>query len=285
MKRSLLTLVFAAAIFLDAPLASEKPRNNYIDKYKDIALAEKRRSGIPVAIILGQGIFESGWGEAQLATGANNHFGIKCGSAWTGPTFAQKDDDRDSCGNIIQSCFRLYESVEGSYVDHTNFLMNGKRYSSLFNIPQDNYREWAFGLQSAGYATDPQYAEKLISIIERFQLYRFDGLGEPIVAQNNFMENKFEKTVTSSKAYVPLNEVEIFEISAGTVIQESPFNVPVNSIPALKETNDESKQNIKKKFEGFFKKPKVGSGEATENLDDIQPSSGQPKTVTSGVKK
>jgi len=266
-------MAFVAAIFLESPMAYEKPRNNYIDKYKDIALAEKVRSGIPVAIILGQGIFESGWGEAQLATGANNHFGIKCGSAWTGPTFAQKDDDRDTCGNLIQSCFRLYESVEGSYIDHTNFLMNGKRYSALFNIPQDNYREWAFGLQSAGYATDPQYAEKLISIIERFQLYKYDGLSEPIVAQCNFMENKFEKTIRSSKTYIPLNDAEIFEIGAGEVLQDNTPAPIVQPKPVVKANTDESKSGIKKKFESFFKKPITNVVDSPENLDDIQPSS------------
>lgn len=276
--KALLTLVFAATLFLEAPMASEKPRNNYIDKYKDIALSEKRRSGIPVAIILGQGIFESGWGEAQLATIANNHFGIKCGKAWTGATFAQKDDDRDSVGNLIQSCFRQYESAENSYIDHTDFLLKGSRYSALFQIPQDNYREWAFGLQSAGYATDPQYAEKLISIIERFQLYRLDGLSEPIVPQNNFMENKFEKTITDSKTYVPLNDAEIFEISTGEVLQENVV-LPTVTKPIAKPTtknpspSDDTKSSIKKKFESFFKNSKSVVEDATENLDAIFPSS------------
>lgn len=282
MKKALFTLVFAAAFCLEAPQASEKPRNNYIDKYKDIALSEKRRSGIPVAIILGQGIFESGWGEAQLAACANNHFGIKCGKAWSGPTYAQKDDDRDSVGNLIQSCFRQYESVESSYIDHTNFLLNGSRYSALFQIPQDNYREWAFGLQTSGYATDPQYAEKLISIIERFQLYKYDGLTEPILPQNNYLENKFEKTITDSKTYVPLNDAEIFEISAGEVLQENvaiPVAPQAVAKPASKpvskhaDATDDYKSSIKKKFESFFKNSKTAVDDAAENLDDILPSS------------
>jgi hypothetical protein len=268
MARTFLTLIFATTL-VTILTASEKPRNNYIDKYKDIAIVEKQRSGIPVAITLGQGIFESGWGEAMLATTANNHFGIKCGSSWNGPTFAQKDDDYDMEGTLIQSCFRQYDSAENSFVDHTNFLMSGSRYSALFTIQQDNYREWAFGLQSAGYATDPQYAEKLISIIERFQLYKYDGLDHALTPTTDFNENKFEKKITGNKEYIPLQDGEIFEIGAGEVLLENIKYQAKTTEPAAKSMTlpKDYQPTLKKKFDGFFKKPK---SVASDNIDNLE---------------
>lgn len=147
---------------------------DYIHQYKDLAVVEMQRSGIPASIILAQGVLESGNGKSTLALAAKNHFGIKCKNYWVGNTYYHIDDDRDESGNLIKSCFRSYDMVIDSYVDHTNFLMFTKYYTSLFGLSSTDYRSWAKGLKSCGYATDPKYAEKLINIIEKYDLHSFD---------------------------------------------------------------------------------------------------------------
>ena len=141
---------------------------NYIDQYKDLAVAEMYRSGIPASIILAQGILESSNGSSSLATNSNNHFGIKCKSYWNGKTYYHKDDDLDEKGKLMDSCFRAYDTVIDSYVDHSNFLMYTSHYSVLFQYERTDYKSWATGLKSCGYATDGAYAQKLIDKIELY---------------------------------------------------------------------------------------------------------------------
>jgi flagellum-specific peptidoglycan hydrolase FlgJ len=140
----------------------------YIETYADIAQSEMRKSKIPASITLAQGILESGSGKGRLAVKANNHFGIKC-HGWKGAKIYH-DDDRS------QECFRKYKRPESSYEDHSEFLTSRKRYAFLFNLDQDDYKGWARGLKKAGYATDRQYPQKLISLIERYKLYEYDAL-------------------------------------------------------------------------------------------------------------
>lgn len=147
---------------------------SYIDIYKDIAVAEMYRSGIPASIILAQGILESSNGTSDLALSSNNHFGIKCKKYWTGLTYYHKDDDLDDQGKLIDSCFRAYGSVIDSYVDHSNFLMYTSHYSVLFQYERTDYLSWANGLKSCGYATDKRYAQKLIDKINEYDLHSFD---------------------------------------------------------------------------------------------------------------
>lgn len=147
---------------------------SYIDQYKEIAVAEMYRSGIPASIILAQGIHESGNGSSTLATKSKNHFGIKCKSYWKGMTYYHKDDDYDKKGNLTDSCFRAYEEVIDSYVDHSNFLMYTAHYSVLFQYDRTDYVSWAHGLKACGYATDQAYAEKLIDKIKLYNLHHFD---------------------------------------------------------------------------------------------------------------
>jgi flagellum-specific peptidoglycan hydrolase FlgJ len=148
--------------------------DEYISTYKDLAIIEMQRSGIPASITLAQGLHESDYGKSKLARIANNHFGIKCKSYWTGKTYYHKDDDLDKSGNLIPSCFRQYDLVLMSYVDHSNFLLEGKNYQSLFEYDRTDYESWAYGLKRCGYATDPDYATKLIKLIEKYQLSQFD---------------------------------------------------------------------------------------------------------------
>lgn len=146
---------------------------NYIEDYRGIAKDEMKEYGIPASITLAQGILESGAGRGELSKKANNHFGIKCHKGWTGKR-VYHDDDRD------QECFRKYKDPETSFRDHSLFLAGRSRYSGLFNLKEDDYKAWAKGLRKAGYATDPKYPQKLIGIIERYNLSEFDEevLGE-----------------------------------------------------------------------------------------------------------
>ncbi len=138
----------------------------YIDTYASIAKEEMRKYKIPASITLAQGILESGSGKGRLAVKANNHFGIKC-HGWKGAKIYH-DDDRS------QECFRKYKYAKSSYEDHSKFLTNRGRYSKLFKLRPEDYKAWAKGLKAAGYATDRKYPQKLISLIERYQLYKYD---------------------------------------------------------------------------------------------------------------
>jgi flagellum-specific peptidoglycan hydrolase FlgJ len=149
----------------------------YIAKYENIAKEDMLQYGIPASITLGQGILESGAGTGPLSDQANNHFGIKCHLEWNGPSVKYDDDS-------AQECFRKYSNPEESYRDHSMFLTSRTRYSGLFKLPKDDYKAWAKGLKAAGYATDPQYPAKLISLIERYDLQKYDAevLGKSYVA-------------------------------------------------------------------------------------------------------
>jgi hypothetical protein len=138
----------------------------YINQYKDIAIEEMHRWKIPASITLAQGIYESGAGQSELARKGNNHFGIKC-NGWEGRKVYHDDDAHNEC-------FRAYSSVYESYEDHSRFLANGQRYRSLFNLKTTDYKGWARGLKAAGYATNPQYADKLIELIQLYKLYEYD---------------------------------------------------------------------------------------------------------------
>lgn len=146
----------------------------YIERFAPLAIKEMRRVGIPASITLAQAVVESNAGQSKLAQKSNNHFGIKCKSYWTGLTVQYKDDDFDAKGKLIESCFRAYGDIESSFRDHSDFLKGSDKYSELFTLDKSDYKAWAVGLMSSGYATDKTYALKLITVIEDFQLYRFD---------------------------------------------------------------------------------------------------------------
>lgn len=156
-------LTFALQVFAHQQATVEE----YINKYKYIAVREMQRSGIPASIKLAQAILESGMGTSRLATLGNNHFGIKCHKEWSGNSMKHTDD-------APNECFRVYTNPEESFVDHSHFLTSRPRYSELFTLSRSDYKAWAYGLKKAGYATNPRYAEMLIDVIERHQLYVYD---------------------------------------------------------------------------------------------------------------
>ncbi|MCS6820067.1 MAG: LysM peptidoglycan-binding domain-containing protein [Chitinophagales bacterium] len=153
---------------------------NYIEAFRNLAQEEMLRSGIPASIKLAQAIHESNCGRSVLATEAKNHFGIKCHKEWSGPGYIYDDDAKGEC-------FRIYNSVEHSYRDHSDFLTSRPRYASLFTLDRKDYKSWAHGLKAAGYATNPRYAEILIKLIEDYKLYEYDDL------QNSTAKKEQEK--------------------------------------------------------------------------------------------
>jgi len=176
------------------PTATASSRQ-YISQYKDLAVQEMNRTGIPASITLAQGILESNYGNSTLARKGNNHFGIKCHSDWRGDRIYHDDDRR-------QECFRKYNSVYDSYKDHSHFLTSSKRYTFLFEYDKTDYKRWARGLKKAGYATSPTYASRLIELIERYQLYRFDRQSTTVASAEN-------------SGPAPLGNVDNFRISPG----------------------------------------------------------------------
>ncbi len=155
-----------ACIAAPAQMKWNQSYQNYFDRYKDLAIEQMLRYHIPASITLAQGVFESGAGASRLAVQGNNHFGIKC-HGWSGGTISEDDD-------ALGECFRAYESPRQSYEDHSRFLARNTRYQQLFKLSQTDYKGWAKGLKAAGYATNPQYASKLIQIIELYRLDRYD---------------------------------------------------------------------------------------------------------------
>jgi hypothetical protein len=163
--------LFLFSLLLGFSVFSQSKTDLYIEKYAELAVSEMQEFGIPASITLSQGILESGNGESYLATQGKNHFGIKC-HGWEGEEIFADDDAENEC-------FRKYKRVKQSYRDHSEFLTTHSRYSSLFDLELTDYKGWAKGLKKAGYATSPTYAEKLISIIERYDLHQFDkGISE-----------------------------------------------------------------------------------------------------------
>ncbi len=160
----------------------------YVDAHWYLAVEEMRVSGIPASITLAQAICESNTGNSNLAKSTNNHFGIKCKSSWDGMIHFEYDDDLDRDGQRIKSCFRVYESVEESFKDHTKFLTESQRYRPLFKHAFYDYKNWAEGLQSCHYSANPEYAEILIRIIENYKLSQYDDpslfteMKEPVVS-------------------------------------------------------------------------------------------------------
>jgi flagellum-specific peptidoglycan hydrolase FlgJ len=181
----------------------------YIEKYKEIAKKDMIDYGIPASITLGQGILESGAGTGPLSIQANNHFGIKCHKEWNGPS-VNYDDDTE------QECFRKYSEPNESYRDHSLFLTSRERYSKLFKLEKDDYKSWAQGLKDAGYATDVAYPAKLIGLIERYQLQKYDAevLGKeyvPMVVTSN--ENKPSVAEPSSDLHEVIKGDTLYSIS------------------------------------------------------------------------
>lgn len=193
----------------------------YISNFQEIAKNNMKLHGIPASITLAQGILESGAGKGKLAQAANNHFGIKCHTGWTGESVKHDDD-------AAQECFRKYNHPSESYRDHSLFLTSRSRYANLFKLDKGDYEAWAKGLKDAGYATDRKYPDKLIGLIERFELYKYDN-------------------EVLSREYVPVKKDSLVENSEGLyTIQQGDtlyslskkFNLSVEDLKKLNDLSD-----------------------------------------------
>ncbi len=271
------TLVWVLALTM---FAAAKPKNDYIIRFTEIALREKEMYNIPASVNMAQAILESSWGEGTLAK-SNNHFGIKCHSDWTGETFSLKDDDYDSAGILMESCFRAYETPEESWRDHSIFLQK-PRYQSLYDYGT-NYRSWAYGLKSAGYATDSLYAQKLISIIDRYELYRLDGLTVPIAAPEIL---DMEENVPKAEP-IRAKKISKVEPSKPTDTNELPEITPADEMrfdeKTIEQEETEKPNAMKiplnymrgqgmKKLESLFNNLKKNVQSATQNKENKQKS-------------
>jgi flagellum-specific peptidoglycan hydrolase FlgJ len=181
----------------------------YIDQYKDVAKKNMKNHGVPASIALAQAILESGAGTGDLSSQANNHFGIKCHKDWNGESVKHDDDE-------AQECFRKYNKVYDSYEDYAAFLKGRKWYQPLFKLEKNDYKGWAYGLKKAGYATDPNYPSKLIGIIERYQLNKYDAevLGtEYVPSYKNKNENSPEKYVSKEGKHEVIKGDTLYSLS------------------------------------------------------------------------
>lgn len=199
--------------------------NNYVVQFRDIAKGNMREYGIPASIILAQGILESGAGRGTLSNNANNHFGIKCHTGWTGESVRHDDD-------AAQECFRKYKDPAESYRDHALFLTSRGRYASLFKLDKDDYKAWAKGLKAAGYATDPKYPDKLISYIERYNLHQYDS---EVLGKSYTPIQKSEPIVITSE-----NRADFYEVSKGDTLYSisKRFGTTVDELKRLNNLND-----------------------------------------------
>ncbi len=188
----------ADAILID--LKRRKPNLNkntlsYIEEYNDIAVLEMISYKIPASITLAQGILESHSGRSRLSVRGNNHFGIKCHKSWKGKRLYHDDDAR-------QECFRKYEHPLTSFRDHSLFLYGRDRYADLFELRKKDYKGWAKGLKKAGYATDPKYPKKLISLIENYELYKYDDFGDDFRYGGKVVKKSNDRTYKNSYVIV-----------------------------------------------------------------------------------
>lgn len=193
----------------------------YIETYKDIAIEEMNRHGIPASIKLAQGILESGNGTSRLAVETNNHFGIKCTTDWSGGRSYHNDDEENDC-------FRVYARAEESFRDHSQFLLR-RRYEKLFTLRPSDYKGWARGLKEAGYATNPRYADLLIDLIERYELYQFDAPNRRIVRRSEITQTNPSPNQSTSS---PLNTEPTTNSASNETVNKPAVTMKIHEVVA-----------------------------------------------------
>lgn len=276
-------LILLLIISLSASSQNADVIKNYIEAYKNLAIAEMQRTGVPAAITLAQGIHESGAGRGDLAMTANNHFGIKCKSTWAGESVKHNDDAKGEC-------FRKYPSTEDSYRDHSDFLKNSQRYASLFQLDPIDYTGWANGLKKAGYATNPKYAPTLIKLIEDYHLqdYTLIALGKhpndaitavaittvtPVI--ESVIKEEMQKKTDYPAGEFRFNETKVVYVKKGTSFLSiaKQYNIDLSKIFEFNEMK-EIEQTEKDQLIYLQRKRKTGNAEfhtvqPGETLHDI----------------
>lgn len=275
MKKQTLLSTFLFALICNFAFA-QSPATilQYIQTYRNAAIAEEIRTGVPAAITLAQGIHETGAGTSDLVLASNNHFGIKC-NGWTGKTVSHDDDAKGEC-------FRKYDDPLDSYKDHSEFLKNRPYYVSLFKLDPTDYKAWAYGLKKAGYATNPKYAQILIKLIEDYDLQQYTLLalsgklfdtGDAVYASNVKTETSGGakiiepvKAVVKTYNYPPgifkINETNVVFVKKGIAFLKVAGDNNI-SLSRLFEFNDMKPVDIAEKDQLIFlqRKRKVGTEE------------------------
>jgi LysM repeat protein len=243
MKKTLFAIL---VVLLSILCMADTPQRSYIEKYSALAIEEMYRTGVPASITLAQGLLESGNGLSELAVKGNNHFGIKCHNTWTGAKVYHDDDAKGEC-------FRKYDSPEESFRDHSDFLRYRDRYKFLFDYELTDYKSWAYGLKAAGYATDPKYPEKLIRLIEEYELYLYDSM-QPVEAE---AEGEGEGEV---RQQIPESPVELERARPLTDSQREVFRFALsrqmysqNGVPFVYAEEGETYESIAKSYRLFHK--------------------------------
>ena len=259
-------LALASFLALWTVGSTAQDKESYILKYRDIAVSEMHRTGIPASIKLAQAILESASGRSELARAANNHFGIKCGSEWRGQGYHLKDDDRNAHGQLVNSCFRVFSSVEESFLAHSDFLTDpnkARRYGDLFSLAPNDYKGWAEGLQRGGYATNPRYARLLIQIIEEQQLYTYDVRRTDADLATHFRQWDRPDLKTSDNdryAYTVRfqNELPFILAHGGESIREisKRLDVPARRLVRFNESVDDKRAGLQDGVRIYLQEPK-----------------------------
>lgn len=239
-----ITITILLLVTLFANSQTKLSRKEYIDMYKDIAIREMHRSGIPASITMAQGCLESDNGNSVLAKKSANHFGIKCKGDWKGARVYHNDDE-------LNECFRKYRTVEESFIDHSNFLMENDRYKYLFKLSPKDYNAWAKGLKAAGYATDPKYPHRLIKIIEDEKLFLLDDVKLEDLPQHDILKEqgkKFDPNATRDK----LEETKDRVLESFDNIKLNPFDgrdvKTVNGLDAIYAKGGDTYESIAREF-------------------------------------
>jgi LysM repeat protein len=288
-KLSIVTTLLLLTGFLHAQKITPE---QYINTYKNLAISEMKRTGIPASVTLAQGLLETECGNSELVQKSNNHFGIKCKSTWTGESVTHTDD-------APNECFRKYNKPEESYRDHSDYLSTSPRYASLFKLDAADYRGWCYGLKKCGYATNPRYPQILMGNIEKYNLQQFDSgdtaaeletfADAKVIDQNSNEVKTFtiapvsydEKAIDNSlKGKVSFNKLKALFANKGTSLLAIATRADIPLVKLL-EYNDLKTDGLLKDDQWIYleKKPKEGNRDyyvalQTETLYDISQNNG-----------
>ena len=275
MKKWILLMVVSAFVSANSTaqnLSVKERTETYINNYKELAIEEMLRTGVPASIKLAQGILESQFGESTLAKNANNHFGIKCKVEWTGEKIYQDDDAKGEC-------FRVYTNAAQSYKDHSDFLKSRPHYAFLFKLDPTDITGWAYGLKRAGYATNATYPEKLLRVIEDYKLHQYTMLALAIKDNRNapIPVNTQQTNATTEIVNIPATEIK----EESKIKDDKSQAVIKNEIEKIKE--NKSSEELKLNEEIKAAPIKVSKDTLTEKIEDlILP---EKKTETATEKK
>jgi len=281
MNKIVITFLFTLGCYFTTVAQGLTPEE-YINQYKDLAINEMKRMGVPAAITLAQGLLETQNGNSDLVKSSNNHFGIKCKSSWTAETVSHDDDESGEC-------FRKYPTAEDSYRDHSNFLRGNSRYDFLFKLNPADYKAWAYGLRKAGYATNPRYPDILIKNIEKYNLeqYTLAAINEvPHFDASKYADDPVNNAIVSEQVQeedadftVPrnlrINGLKVLYVPKGTSLLAIATENHIN-LEKLLAINELKKDGLLDKAQYIFleKKQKEGNidfcfAEAGETMYDI----------------